>query len=212
MMDPDQREVVERKIRALCEAGDHDKATTLLVQSYGPEIFQFLLSRLRDDQASSEVFSQFTEDVWRGIAGFRWQSSARVWSYTLARHAASRHIVVARRHRQRESPLSRAGPLSEIEQKVRTETIAAMRTAVKSRMAEMREKLPLEDQTLILLRISRKLEWKEIAQVMLDEKGEATEQALVKEAARLRQRLQAIKEKLRKMAAEAGLGGDGEES
>jgi RNA polymerase sigma-70 factor, ECF subfamily len=212
MTDPSQREEIEREIRALCDAGDHDKATTLLVQSYGREIFQFLLSRLRDDQASSEVFSQFTENVWRGLAGFRWQSSARVWLYTLARHAASRYILVARRHRQRETPLSRAGPLSEIEQKVRTETLAAMRTAVKSRVAEMREKLPLEDQTLILLRISRKLEWKEIAQVMLDETGEATEPALAKESARLRQRFQAIKEKLRKMASEAGLGGDGEES
>jgi RNA polymerase sigma-70 factor, ECF subfamily len=213
MTDPSDREVIERELRELCVAGDLDKAATLLLQTYGQEIFRFLMSRLRDDQASSDVFSQFSEDAWRGIAGFRWQSSARVWSYTLARHAASRYIAVARRRRGRESPLSSAGPLSEIEEKVRTQTLAAMRTEVKSRVAELREKLPLDDQTLILLRISRRLDWKEIAQIMLDEKGEPTDRALDKEAARLRQRFQAIKEKLRKMAAEAGLGAkDGEDS
>ena len=214
MTDPTEREIVEQKMRALCDAGEQDRAATLMVQTYGPEIFRFILSRLRDDDATSEVFSQFTEDLWRGLAGFRWQCTARVWSYTLARHAASRYIKDARRRRGRESPLSRAGPLSEIEQKVRTQTLAIVRTEVKSRVAELREKLPLDDQTLILLRISRKLDWKEIAQVMLDEKGEPTDRALDKEAARLRQRFQAIKEKLRKMAAEEGLGGPpgGEES
>jgi RNA polymerase sigma-70 factor (ECF subfamily) len=211
-VDPSERELVERQVRALCDAGDHDKATTLLLQSYGQEIFRFVLSRLRDDEASSEVFSQFTEDLWRGLAGFRWQSSARVWSYTLARHAASRYIADAHRRRGRERPLSSAGRLSELAQKVRTQTLAAVRTEVKSKMTELREKLPLDDQTLIILRITRRLDWKEIAQVMLDEKGEATERTLEKEAARLRQRFQVIKDKLRKMASEAGLGGapDGE--
>ena len=164
-----------------------------------------MLSRLRDDDASSEVFSLFTEDLWRGLPGFRWNCSARVWSYTLARHAASRYIADARRRRGRESPLSSAGPLSELAQKVRTATLAAMRTEAKSKVAQLSEKLPLDDQALILLRINRRLEWKEIAQVMFDEKGEATDRALDKEAARLRQRFQVVKEKLRKMAAEAGL-------
>jgi RNA polymerase sigma-70 factor (ECF subfamily) len=182
MTDPSDREIIESSIRALCGAGERDKAATLIVQSYGQEIFRFLVSRLRDDQASSEVFSEFTEDLWRGLASFRWQCSARVWSYALARHAASRYIVVARRRRGRESPLSGAGPLSEIEQRVRTQTLAAMRTEVKTRVAELCEKLPPDDQTLILLRISRQLDWKEIARVMLDEKGEPTDRALDKEA------------------------------
>jgi hypothetical protein len=34
-----------------------------------------LLSRLRD-QDGSEVFSQFTEDLWRGLHGFRWECPA----------------------------------------------------------------------------------------------------------------------------------------
>ena len=65
MIDPIEREIVERKIRDLCEAGDQDKAATLLLKTYGQEVFRFLLSRLRDEQLSSEVFSEFTEDLWR---------------------------------------------------------------------------------------------------------------------------------------------------
>jgi hypothetical protein len=35
MTDPSAREIVESSIRALCNAGDRDKAATLIVQSYG---------------------------------------------------------------------------------------------------------------------------------------------------------------------------------
>jgi RNA polymerase sigma-70 factor, ECF subfamily len=206
MTNPDEREALERQIRALCDSGDRDKAATLLLQGYGGEIFRFLMSRLRDDQASSDVFSQFTEDLWRGLAGFRWECSARVWSYSLARHAASRYILDVRRRRGREAPLSSAGPLSELEQKIRTQTLAAVRTEVKGRVAELREKLSPDDQTLLILRVNRKLNWKEIAQVMLDEKDAATERALDTEAARLRKRFQLVKEKLREMASKADLG------
>jgi RNA polymerase sigma-70 factor (ECF subfamily) len=206
MVDPNDRETVERQIHALCSAGDRDKAATLLVESYGREIFRFLLSRLRDDDATAQVFSQFTEDMWRGLASFRWECSSRVWSYTLARHAASRYIADARLRRGREVPLSRAGPLSELEQKIRTQTLAAARTESKSRVAELREKLPLDDQTLLILRVNRRLDWKEIARVMIDQNESVTEHALEKDAAKLRKRFQAVKEKLRKMAEEAGLG------
>jgi RNA polymerase sigma-70 factor (ECF subfamily) len=207
MADPHDRETTERQIRAHCDSGEHHEAATLLLQSYGRDIFRFLMSRLRDEQASSDVFSQFTEDLWRGLAGFQWQCSARVWSYTLARHAASRHIAGAQRLRGREAPLSAAGRLSELEQKIRTQTLAAVRTEVKSRLAELREKLSLDDQTLLILRVNRKLNWKEIAQVMIDENEEATDGAIDKVAVRLRKRFQSIKEKLREMASEAGLVG-----
>jgi len=202
-----RREAVERDVRAHCTAGQRDAATTLLLESYGPEIFRFIMSRLRDDEAASEVFAQFTEDVWRGIDGFRWQCTARVWSYTLARHAASRYIIDARRRRAREAPLSHAGPLSELGQKIRTQTQVAMRTETKKRMAELRERLPVDDQTLLILRVTRKLDWKDIARVMVDapDGTEAAARDLDQEAARLRKRFQLVKEKLRQMALDGGL-------
>lgn len=205
MTGPEDREALEQKIRVLCDAGDKKRAATLLLEGYGREIFGFLVARLRDRDAASDVFSQFTEDLWRGLDGFRWQCSARVWSYTLARHAASRYIDDVRRRRGRDVPLSRAGPLSEIAEKIRTGTRAGAKTESRSRIAQLRESLPVDDQTLLILRVNRKLGWKEIAQIMLRD-GEAPDDAeLDREAVRLRKRYQLAKDKLRQMAVEQGL-------
>jgi RNA polymerase sigma-70 factor (ECF subfamily) len=108
VISADERAALEARTRGLCEAGDE--------RSAGREIFGFLVSRLRDRDAAADVFSTFTEDLWRGLDGFRWQCTARVWAYTLARHATSHYLRDARRRRAREQPLSRAGPLSEIAQ------------------------------------------------------------------------------------------------
>ena len=205
MNRPNDPDAIERQIRALCETGEREKAATLVVESYGREIFRFLLARLRDDDPSGEVFSQFTEDLWRGLGGFRWECSIRTWSYTLARHAASRYVADARRRRRRETPLSRSSGLHDVAQKVRTQTLAAERTEVKSRVDQLREQLPVDDQSLLILRVKRRLDWKEIARIMIDEREATTDRAIAKEAARLRKRFQVIKEKLRQMARDSGL-------
>jgi RNA polymerase sigma-70 factor (ECF subfamily) len=199
------REALERRIRSYCEEGDKKRAATTLLEGYGGELLGFLIARLRDRDAAAEVFSQFTEDLWRGLDGFRWQCSARVWAYTLARHAASHHVKNARRRRDRELGLSRAGPLSEVEERIRTATLTAARTDARSRVARLRESLPVDDQTLLILRVNRKLGWKEIAQVMVYEGELAPEDVLEKEAVRLRKRYQLAKDKLRRMAEEQGL-------
>jgi RNA polymerase sigma-70 factor (ECF subfamily) len=205
VINADERAALEAQIRALCEAGDKHKAATLLLEGYGREILGFLISRLRDHEAASEVFSRFTEDLWRGLDGFRWRCSARVWAYTLARHAASHYIRDARRRRARDVPLSHAGPLSNIGERIRTATITSARTERKSQVARLRERLPADDQMLLILRINRRLSWTEIAQVMLHE-GEVVEDSLLeREAVRLRKRYQSAKKKLRSMAVEAGL-------
>jgi RNA polymerase sigma-70 factor (ECF subfamily) len=200
---PADREALERRVRTLAEAGDKARAATELLRGYGDDILRFLLARMRDPDAASEVFSQFTENLWKGIGGFRWQSSARVWVYTLASHAASRYVRQARKRRAHHVPLSEAGPLSAIENKIRTATLTAARTESRDRIARLRETLSPDDQTLLVLRVNRKLDWKEIAQVMA---GEALADAeRDKGAARLRKRYQLVKERLRQMAAEQGL-------
>jgi RNA polymerase sigma-70 factor (ECF subfamily) len=201
----EERDALEQQIHALCGAGDKTRAATLLLEGYGRELLGFLISRLRDRDAAGEVFSRFTEDLWRGLDGFRWQCSARVWCYTLARHAASHYLHEARRRRVRHLPLSRAGPVSEIAERIRTATLASARTESKSRIARLRECLPTDDQTLLILRINRRLAWTEIAQVMLHEGEVVEDSVLKKEAVRLRKRYESAKDKLRKMALKEGL-------
>jgi RNA polymerase sigma-70 factor (ECF subfamily) len=211
-MDSLERGTLEERIRARCAAGDRKGAATAILKGYGRELLGFLIAHLRDHDAASEVFSQFTEDLWRGMDGFRWECSARVWSYTLIRHAASRYIKDARRRRGRHVPLSRAGPLSEIEGKIRTATLTAARTEARTRVSMLRESLPPDDQTLIILRIDRKLAWTEIAQVMLHEGTAASDAVLKKEAVRLRKRYQLAKDRLRQLARDQGLGGPNQDT
>ena len=205
MLRADERDALERRIRSLWDAGDMRRAATVLLEGYGGELLGFLMLRLRDRDAASEAFSKFTEDLWRGLGGFEWRCSARVWSYTLARHAASHYIRGARRRRERLAPLSRAGPLSKIEERIRTATLASARTESKTRIARLRERLRSDDQMLLVLRVNRRLDWTEIAQVMFHE-GEVVDPAVLeKEAVKLRKRYQSAKEKLRKLALEEGL-------
>ena len=77
----------------------------------------------------------------------------------------------------------------------------------------IRDALPAEDRMLLVLRVDKRLEWKELAQVMLgpDDGGGAdvTDAALIKESQRLRKRFQILKEKLLEEGKRAGiLGGD----
>jgi RNA polymerase sigma-70 factor (ECF subfamily) len=199
------RDALETFIRTACQSGDKKGAATALLEGYGQELLGFLIAHLRDSDLAAEVFSQFTEDLWRGLDGFRWQCSARVWSYTLVRNAATRHLKAARRQRNRHVPLSQAGPLSEIEGRVRTATLRAHSTGAKDRMVELRESLPADDQMLLILRINRQLGWKDIARVMFHEGQTVPEDTLAKDAVRLRQRYQAVKARLRRLAEEAGL-------
>jgi RNA polymerase sigma-70 factor, ECF subfamily len=134
----EQREVLERGIRALCEAGDHTQGATLLIESYGRELLGFLISRFRERDAADEVFARFAEAMWRGLPQFRWQCSARVWCYTVARHCASHYL--REKHRARESPISLAGPLSACAERIRTQTRASARTESKLRLAQLRKR------------------------------------------------------------------------
>jgi RNA polymerase sigma-70 factor (ECF subfamily) len=76
---------------------------------------------------------------------------------------------------------------------------------VKDRFQQLREQLPEDDQTLLVLRVDRGLSWLELAEVMLGDDAPASDEQLKTEAARLRQRFQAAKHRLRKLVEEAGL-------
>jgi len=199
----------EVRIRAAFDAAEMKLAATLLVELYGPEIFRFLVAHLRDEEVAADVFGDFTEDLWRGMTGFRWECSARAWAYTLARHSASRSIKRQRKLAQRRVALSSADHLSEIAAQVRSQTAAQLRTETRDRFAKLRRHLTEEEQTLLSLRVNRGLPWLEIARILaegsVDEVMQLSPKALDAEAARLRKRFQKAKDRLRRLAAEAGL-------
>jgi DNA-directed RNA polymerase specialized sigma24 family protein len=89
--------------------------------------------------------------------------------------------------------------------RARSATEAHRRTAVKDRIRALREQLPDDDQTLLILHVDRALPWREIAMVMAEE-GEPLEgEALDRESARLRKQFERVKRQLKELAIKEGL-------
>jgi RNA polymerase sigma-70 factor, ECF subfamily len=203
--DSNVEDAAEAEIRAAFERGDLAAVATLTIERYGPELFGFLAASLRDVNDAEEVFSRFAEAFWLSLPRFGWRCSARTWAYKIARRAAG-HYRRAERYPGRAVPLSQASGLSNAVARVRTITAAHQQTAVKDRFQQLRESLPEEDQSVLVLRVDRGLSWLELAEVMLEEDGAATSgEDLAREAQRLRKRYQLAKERLRQLARAEGL-------
>ena len=196
---------LDAELRRLCEGGRPTEAATLAIRRLGPELLRFLTHALRDETRAGDAFSLFAEDVWRGLPGFRWESSFRTWAYLVARRAAARQ---ARGEKARgvNVPLSEAGPLSQLVAEVRTHTQSVMRNERRNALDQLRDELDVDERMLLALRIEREIPWPEIAHVLAE--GEDVTVA----AARLRKRFQLLKDRLKKRGRELGLvpsGSDG---
>ncbi len=200
------RELLEEKITAALSAGDRQAAVTLLLQGYGPEVLRFLAALHRDEDESAEVFSKFAEAVWSAASTFQGLSSVRTWAYAIARRTSLRHRRDTRRRAAHFRPFPESSALADVEARVRSETLSFLRTERRSKLAALREALPPEDQMLLMLRVDRKLAWNDLAVVLAAEGAAAFEgEALKREAARLRKRFQALKERLREAGRREGL-------
>lgn len=181
-------------VRARLEAGDRTSATTLIVEGYGPQILGFLMAMAHSDADAHDAFSQFCEDLWRGLPGFRWQSSLRTWSYTLARNALHRQRAGAPQRHGPHFALSDAPELGAMAERARTVTPESHRTETRVRFAALREQLDPDDHTLLILRVDRRMPWYDIAEIL----GEPAEPAaLRRRAATLRKRFERLKITLR---------------
>jgi RNA polymerase sigma-70 factor (ECF subfamily) len=211
-VDPAARDRLERDVRALCQRGDHSAAATMAIRGYGPEILGFLHAVHTSETDASDAFAELSEILWRKLPEFAWESTLRTWAYGIARNVSRVLRRNAGRRRRREGAVGDSA-LDGVADRVRTETLAHLRTQTKTRLQELRDSLPEEDRMLLVLRVDRNLEWNDLARV-LAERNERDEGAapladadVTREAARLRKRFQLLKEKLREMAKREGLTG-----
>lgn len=177
------------------DAGDHRGAAEVVMRDLGPQILGYLTSILRNDADAGEVFSQFAEDLWRGLPGFRGDCPLRVWAYRLAWHAAARHLRDPYRARGRRLETHE---LSRIADEVRSSALLGRREARQRGIERLRARLEPEEQSLLVLRLDRGLSWREVATV-LGEEGAAVDEVA------LRKRFERLKDKLARMAREEGL-------
>lgn len=197
------RENSEEEIHKLCSAADYQSAATRLLEQYGSEILGLLCSRLRSESNGREVFGMFCEDLWRALPSFEFRCSARTWAYVLARHAELRFRSEPQRRPDRNLPFS--DQHNQLAERVRSSTSPFRQTNVQQRLRELRRRLGERDELVLLLRVDRGLSWREIARVFLPSGANAEELELEREAARLRQRFQVLKQRLRQWAEAEGL-------
>jgi RNA polymerase sigma-70 factor (ECF subfamily) len=180
--------------RACLDRDDVAAATTQVVQGYGPEVLGYLMAMARSEVDAHDAFAQFCEDVWRGLMSFRWEASLRTWCYVLARNALRRQWRGAPERHGQHVPPSQAPELQALALRARTATAEYLRTETKSRFASLREQLDPDDRTLLILRVDRRMAWRDIAAVL----GEPPEPAgLARRAAALRKRFERLKVELR---------------
>lgn len=187
-MNEVERIELEGDIRRKFDAGDFDAAMHAAIAGYGPEIYGFITGLSSDARHADDAFGAACERMWKGLAKFRWQSTFRVWAYTIARNEFMRIVGAPAR---REIPVSNIPSFQQAIDRVRTTTPLHQRTEVKDQFAALRAELSPADHMLLGLRIDRKLAWNEIAEIL----GEGT-------PAMLRKRFERLKARLRELVTE----------
>ncbi|HEY4181150.1 MAG TPA: sigma-70 family RNA polymerase sigma factor [Kofleriaceae bacterium] len=185
----------DERLRASLAAKLVNEAVTEAITTYGPEIYALLVSIHKGHATADDAFSLFCENVWKGLPRFEFRSSFRTWAYTIAWHASTR--VRDRSASRREVQISDS-QLSALALQIRTDTSSRLAAEKRNRVRELRETLPEEDQLLLVLRVERELEWRDLARVMNPEQ-ELDEETITRESARLRKRFQAVKDRLREL-------------
>lgn len=199
MLEPEARARLEHELHGLLLAQDWQAAATATLRGYGPEILGFLFGVMGRGDGVDDAFSQFCEDLWRGLPSFRRESSLRTWAYKVAQNVAYRQARRELRRRRRVAPITEFPDLEQLAEELRTATLPYLRTEVRAEVARLREQLTPDERSLIILRVDRRLSWDAIARILAED-AEPDAEALKRDAARLRKRYERIKLRLRELA------------
>ena len=192
MAEPD----VEARCLEALDRGDHAGAATAVVREYGPQLLGYLCSVLRSEADAGEVFSMFSEDLWRGLPGFRRECPVRVWCYRLAWHAAARFLRDPYRGRGRRLETRE---LSRLVEEVRSSVFLGRDQARQATLDRLRAGLTPDERALLVLRLDRGLSWAEVSLVLSEEQGRPVDEPT------LRKRFERLKDKLAERARAEGL-------
>jgi RNA polymerase sigma-70 factor (ECF subfamily) len=195
----------ERQIRKAFDEGNLKGAATLTLETYGPELMGFLAACHRRLAEAEGVFSDFSEDLWRGLPGFEWRCSMRTWVYILARNADRRYRRSPHRRPGRHVSLKEVPEIAEAVEKVRTQTATFLQTGFRNKIRDLRAQLTLEEQQILILRLDRGLSWRDIALILRNASEPEDETALQRQTQTLRKRYDRLKGKLRHHAEQFGM-------
>jgi RNA polymerase sigma-70 factor (ECF subfamily) len=189
---------LEAELKQRFDAGDLDGTMSAAIEAYGGELFGFLVGLARDRGRADDVFGAMCERLWRSLPKFRWDSTFRVWAYTVARNEFLRSTRETARAK-RGVPVSKIASVQAAIDRARSTTPIYQKSDVKDRFAKLREQLPPDDHMLLGLRLDRRMAWIDIARVL----GSGEESSVTREAAALRKRFERLKVKLRELVDES---------
>jgi len=197
------RRETESQIHQLCLERRYKSAVEDVLVLYGTEIYRFTRSLVRQEALAEDAYAAFCEYLVRGLPGFQWRSSLRLWLYRVARNASYRTLNAIRRGEEPVGTLEDDEQLMAVE---RTRTCTWRRTEVKEKFRALREQLSTEERLLLRLRLDQRLSWNEVARLMVEpDEEEPSAEELARRAAALRQKYQRLKEQLRTLAQSSGL-------
>ncbi|HWL40758.1 MAG TPA: SIR2 family protein, partial [Gemmatimonadaceae bacterium] len=178
-----------------CKQGDYARAARAVIEGYGAEIYSFLVGQLRGEESkAAEVFSDFTEQLWRGLPNFDWRFSMRAWCYRLARSSHRRLLRTTDKLVELSETVVYGARPSAL-----SSTSSHRSAEVTEEFQRLREELSPVDRDLVTLRVDRGLSWRDISFAMAAEEA-VDEESVRKTEAALRTRFAAIRKRLRDLA------------
>lgn len=173
------------EVRERLVAEDAAGAAELVIRVLGPAILRFTRAVAREEALAADGFSEFAEDLWRGLPSFRGDASVKTWAYRIAWRAVMR--VCADAWQRRRVPLS-GSPASRLAEDVRSRTPVVLERQARA-LETLRARLTVEEQALLTLRVDQGLSWAEVAAVLSGEGEPVQADALAKRYQRLKERL-----------------------
>jgi RNA polymerase sigma-70 factor (ECF subfamily) len=187
---------LEQRLKQAWMDGDLKGSAGTAVSEYGPELLGFLTARFRDRTAAAEAFAQGQEDFWTAWPSFRWDCPARNWMYKIFSNAANRWHRDRHNNPGLRAGLSGVGQAADQAQASHQSPAPYLRTTIKSRFRLLRDQLPEEERTLLILKVDKGFSWREVAEIMLPE-AELSAEEWKREADRRAQQFSRLKQKLR---------------
>jgi RNA polymerase sigma-70 factor (ECF subfamily) len=152
----------ERSLVFAAQAGDSE-AVRALYDEFRDRVWKILLYSLGDPQQVQDVFQSVFFKFFRGLSGFRFQSSLITWLYRIARNEC---LNYRRRHRLPAIPLENIiGSRDEIDIRAGTDAVDARWEREHVLMRAVRQ-LPPKMRDVVLLKYIEDLSYEEIGRAL----------------------------------------------
>ena len=179
--------MIDEKVRALVEQGHIAEAATLTLETFGPELRGYLRGTLGHAEEADDVFQELSEAIWFGLPAFRFQCALRTWCYAIAHNrVVKRFSRYSRKNRVRLNTQDEG----RLPARSLSSTLEAQHRASLAQTAA--EALTPDQREILILRVERRLSFREIAGVL----------GLPDEAA-ARKRFQRAKDRLKQLVSAA---------